>query len=271
MIPERRLVSLWDIMKQFDAALFLALSRNLETIAGLPDDSTPLPERTKVAGIYPFTCFRDDCIALGLTASARSVEKILKVYSKNTCETGEFRTLAIELQGRLIDEMRGRIFFSLTGAEAELYVKWWVGWEKIVTRFGNTTRDIEEMNKCFAFSRYTASMFHALHVAEWGAIELGNYIGVADPKKGWAPTERKLTELIKAGHAQLPSYLSGKFEFIEQMGREIDSMVLAWRHKVDHAANHLAIVPDTEFTEDIAEHIIGSVKVFMNRLIEGIP
>jgi hypothetical protein len=129
---------------------------------------------------------------------------------------------------------------------------------------------VEEMNKCFALNRYTASMFHALHVAEWGAIELGNYIGVTDPKKGWGPTERKLKEFIKAGHAPLPQHLDGQFEFLEQMGREIDSMVLAWRHKVDHAANHLAIVPNTEFTPDIADHIIGSVKVFMNRLVEGI-
>ena len=40
------------------------------------------------------------------------------------------------------------------------------------------------MNKCFALCRYTASMFHALQVAEWGAIKLGDYIGVTDPKKG---------------------------------------------------------------------------------------
>jgi hypothetical protein len=58
---------------------------------------------------------------------------------------------------------------------------------------------------------------------------------------------------------------------LEQMNREIESMVLAWRNKVDHAANHLAIVPNTDFTPDIAEHIIGAVRVFMLRLLEGIP
>ena len=48
-------------------------------------------------------------------------------------------------------------------------------------------------------------------------------------------------------------------------------MAIAWRHKVDHAANHLAIVPNTEFTEDIAEHIMGAVRIFMLRLTEGMP
>jgi hypothetical protein len=48
-------------------------------------------------------------------------------------------------------------------------------------------------------------------------------------------------------------------------------MVLAWRHKVDHAANHLAILPNTDFTPDVAEHIIGAVRIFMIRLMEGLP
>ena len=94
-------------------------------------------------------------------------------------------------------------------------------------------------------------------------------IGVVDPKKGWGPTQKKLAELLKQGHSKLPSSLSGKFEFLEQMSREVDSMVLAWRHKVDHAANRLAILPNTDFTPDIAEHIIGSVRIFMLRLQEG--
>jgi hypothetical protein len=48
-------------------------------------------------------------------------------------------------------------------------------------------------------------------------------------------------------------------------------MVLAWRHKVDHAANHLAIIPNTDFTPDVAEHIMGAVRIFMLRISEGIP
>jgi hypothetical protein len=63
--------------------------------------------------------------------------------------------------------------------------------------------------------------------------------------------------------------LAGKFEFLEQMNREIER---AWSYRgVDHAANHLAIVPNTDFTPDIAEHIIGAIRVFMLRLMEGMP
>ncbi|MGC2234230.1 MAG: hypothetical protein WBA09_22205 [Candidatus Acidiferrum sp.] len=168
------------------------------------------------------------------------------------------------------DELSLRVYFALEPDEAASYSNPFAGWERIVDRFGDTTRDIEEMSKCFALGRYTASMFHALHVAEWGAIKLGDYIGVSDPKKGWGPTQKKLKELVEDGHSKLPPNLSGKFDFLEQMNREIQTMVLAWRHKVDHAANHLAIVPNTEFTPDIARHVIDSIKVFMTRLEEEI-
>lgn len=133
------------------------------------------------------------------------------------------------------------------------------------------TRDVEEMSKCFALGRYSAAMFHALHVAEWGAIKLGDFIGVSDPRKGWRPTEKKLEQLINGGHANLPAQLRGKFEFLEQMNREITTMTLAWRNKVDHAANHLAVLPNTDFTPDVAEHIIISVRMYMLRLMEGLP
>jgi len=66
----------------------------------------------------------------------------------------------------------------------------------------------------------------------------------------------------------IPAELETKRNFIEQMNREIDSLVLAWRHKVDHAANHLAIIRNAEFTPDVAKHIIGAVCVFMLRLVD---
>jgi hypothetical protein len=127
------------------------------------------------------------------------------------------------------------------------------------------------MNKCFALIRYTAAMFHAMQIAEAEAIELGEYIAVTDPKRGWDATRRKLDELVKQGHLELPAPLAGKFEFLEQMHREIETMVFAWRIRIDHAANRLAIIPNTDFTPDIAEHIMGAVRIFMLRLVEGLP
>ena len=275
--PNGRLISLWDIMQRFYPELFVHLSATLESIAGpievggVSASGMPLGERVRASGMAVLRDFKDDCLALGLTTSVITIDKLMSLFSKAEATYGDQKPLIRELQGRLVDEMRGEFFFGLTSQEGDRYERWWKNWESVVERFPDTTRDVEEMNKCFALCRYTAAMFHSLHVAEWGAIKLGDYIGVSDPKKGWGPTSRKLNELINAGHSRLPAELAGKFEFLEQMNREIDSMVLAWRHKVDHAANHLAIVPNTDFTPDVAEHIIGAVRVFMLRILEGVP
>lgn len=168
-------------------------------------------------------------------------------------------------------ELSLQLFIKIASDRRKFFDAPFLRWEPIVKRFGQISRDVEEMNKCFALCRYTASMFHALQIAELGAIELGKTIGVTDPKEGWGATERRLEQLVKAGHSQLPVNLTGKFNFLEQMHRETDSMRLAWRHKVDHAANRLAIVPNTDFTPDIAEHIMVAVRTFMLRLTQEMP
>jgi hypothetical protein len=251
-------------MKEFEAQKLVNSIRCLIGQANLVQEIGAYPARKDLIRIAKeqTLALLECCKAADLKMSVLAINRILSLFRNDLTEDVVARSI-VDAVWRVIiaveDEMSLRIYFSLEPSEAEIYANPWREWEKVVERFGDTVRDIEEMNKCFAFGRYTASMFHALHVAEWGAIELGNYIGVTDPKRGWGPTEKKLRELVKAGHQNLPAFLAGKFSFIEQMSREIDSMVLAWRHKVDHAANHLAIVPNAEFTPDIAKHIIGAV------------
>jgi hypothetical protein len=236
------------------------------------DPSAPYPEDGKKNAYSLIETVHQECVEAGLRTSAITASNLLaSLKSDSKIEMQGYVALLEELSRRVTDELKCEYFLQLNIAEADRYENWQKGWETILERHPEAMRDVEEMNKCFALGRYTASMFHALHVAERGAIALGDCIDVPDPKKGWGPTERKLRDIIKGGHANLPGPLVGKFEFLEQMNREIDSMVLAWRNKVDHAANHLAIVPNTDFTPDIAEHIIGAVRIFMQRLIEGIP
>ena len=216
------------------------------------------------------------CQSQELAVTRRLVDKIiigLELGEKDPAVAKVFDNVLLqahlaELRNRFPDELSTKLFLQVAASRREYFDEPLRGWEPIVKKFPDCLADIEEMNRCFSLSRYTASMFHALQVAEWGAIELGKFIGVTDPKKGWGPTTKELAKLVKDGHAKLPPNLSDKFSFLEQMNREIDSMVLAWRHKVDHAANRLAIVPNTILSPDIAEHIIKTIKVFMGRLEE---
>lgn len=236
------------------------------------DPSEPFPQEGKQNAIALFEAVHQECVKTGLRTSALTASRILQSMKEDKDLTRKKHIdLIEELSHRVVDELTCEFFLQLTLSEADRYENWRKGWETVLERLPEATRDVEEMNKCFALARYTASMFHALQVAEWGAIKLGEFIGVTDPKRAWRATEKRLRELVDNGHNNLPESLAGRFEFLEQMNREIDSMVLAWRNKVDHAANRLAILPNTDFTPDIAEHIIGAVRIFMLRLLEGLP
>jgi hypothetical protein len=263
-------------MQFFNPSLLLVASESMGhhqrsvDESGNPVTNKILPESTRESGARAYRPLIQECSDLGLSASLASAKRLVKVFDNPNTTQGNLKEAMSELHGRLVDELLERYFLALTPTESSMFRDWERGWEAVIERFPEIIRDVEEMNKCFALGRYTAAMFHALHVAEWGAIYLGRHIGAADPKQGWGATEKKLRELMRGGHGALPSGV-GSFEFLEQMNREIDSMVLAWRHKVDHAANHLYIVPNTDFTPDIAEHIIGAVRIFMQRLLVGIP
>jgi hypothetical protein len=277
MCVQSQIVSRWEIMQQFDVGFLAQMShmcgshRRTVDEQGYPATENPLPQSIRDDGPETMEPFIEVCAGADLTACVASLARLKALFNRDDATVGDLRKLMDELQGRVIDELTAQRFFSLTLEEARKFNEWRIGWEKVLERFPDTTRDVEEMNKCFALSRYTAAMFHALHIAEWGAINLGDVIGVSDLKKGWGPTERRMREIVKGGRSTFPAGMPIGFEFLEQMSREINTMVLAWRHKVDHAANHLAIIPNTDFTPDIAEHIMISVRVFMLRLMDGLP
>jgi hypothetical protein len=271
----RQLLRLGDIVRRFNPERLYTLAgphyfgrNNLER--GGADPDARYPEEGVETAVSIYESVYQECVDGGLRASAISASNLLAKLKRRATRK-EIVELVEELSRRVGDELLGEFFLQLTLVEAEAYENWQKGWETILEKFRDPTRDVEEMNKCFALGRYTASMFHALHVAEWGAVYLGDRIGVTDPKKSWGATERKLRELVKSGHGAFPSTLGCTFEFVEQMHREIESMMLAWRHKVDHAVNHLYIVPNTDFTPDVAEHVISAVRIFMLRLLEGLP
>lgn len=275
-----QLLTWQDIVKQFEAqSLVRAIRISLDDAhilaqANLPPNSPAFRTVVEKTLAAEFQKLLECCKEADLRMSVIAIERVIEFCSENylnaipqlvkdgLCDNIKKAIMTVE------DELSLRSYFSLEPKEADYFNKPWAGWESIINKYDETIRDIEEMNKCFALCRYPAAMFHALHVAEWGAIKLGDYIGVTDPKKGWGPTKSRLSILVKGGHANLPPNLNNKWNFIEQMNREIDSLTLAWRHKVDHAVNHLAIVPNAEFTPDIAEHIIGAIRVFMLRLVE---
>lgn len=269
-----KIATLWDIMKKYpirELANTLSYLSRTEALAGHRGDGLVPSERRDKYHRPHVEEARRQCVLIELSGAIHRCDTFLRALHNRQLTWFELRTQATVLREAIEADLSDQVFLKVNAGRRKFYDAPFEKWEEIIKRFGKITRDVEEMNMCFALSRYTGAMFHAMQIAELGAIELGDYIGVTDPKKGWGATQKKLNDIVMQGHSKLPANLTGKYEFLEQMNREIDSLVLAWRHKLDHAANRLAILPNTDFTPDVAEHIIGAVRIFMLRLQEGMP
>ena len=167
-------------------------------------------------------------------------------------------------------ELATKLSFQLPSTKKKWFESPTSGWEQIIGRFPDTVTEIEEMNRCFALSRYPAAVFHSLMVVETGLIVLGNAIGVTDPKLGWDATSKKLADLIQGGHTKYPSSLPMTFSICEQINQSVQTMKHAWRNKINHVAGKLFVMR-SDFAPDVAEEIIFATRGFMRRLADNLP
>ena|ERR1022692_738142 len=265
----QKAVSLVEILRSYAdvyAATSFWLGFNVQSLTNQAPDAA-----TRDVIIKELKRLQSECARVKLEMTLLLLDEVIPHVERESTSNDLLQRMLSDVCSTLQRELHLQFFVRIRPDQRRQFENPFSGWRKIIKRFGVISRDVEEMNKCFALCRYTAAIFHSLQVAELGAIELGDCIGVTDPKKGWGPTERKLRELVKGGHTAFPSDLPVTFDFVEQMQREIESLTLAWRNKVDHAANRLVIIPNTDFTPDISEHIIGAMRIFMLRLMEGMP
>lgn len=200
----------------------------------------------------------------GILEIAFSKEEYSKVAPVLLTPDSLFNQLE-RIRETFIAELQTKLFFSLPSNRKKWFESPTRDWEKVIERFPDTVAEIEEMNRCFALSRYPAAVFHSLMVVETGLIALGDAIGVTDPKLGWDATSKKLAELMQGGHAKYPSALPLGFSVCEQINQSVQTMKHAWRNKVNHVAGKLFVMR-SDFAPDVAEEIILATRGFMRRL-----
>ncbi|HEX4771323.1 MAG TPA: hypothetical protein VH351_10850 [Bryobacteraceae bacterium] len=205
---------------------------------------------------------KDECEKRQLTLSARHCKEIYVLLHDKSLRSEHVESLI----GTISRELQSQIFLSVRDGRREFYSNPTKDWERSIERFPDAQEDIEEMNKCFALSRYSASVFHSLLVVEHGLIALGHHIGVTDPKPGWDATYKRLSWLIN-NRASMPPDLN--YDFLEQTKVRLDSMKHAWRNKVNHAAGKL-VIERTGFSDVSAEEVIVACRSFMRHLAEGL-
>jgi hypothetical protein len=279
-----RLRSLLDIMKRFSVAQFLQISAmggiaytrmqydKLYDKHHLVNEKSYniLTDSGLAANIVSFEYLENECIELELTCALATVKRIQIVLDQPNPSYTTLHPLLLELQERLVDETHPKIFLALSIRESELYNNSRNGWEKIIERFQDAVTDVEEASKCFALSRYAASVFHSTQVVEAGLISLGIYIGVNDPRSGWTAVTNKLTAIIRKAHMDRTDFEKQNFSFLEQIQGTVEALKNAWRNKIGHAQGRLTLM-SKDFSPEIAEEILFASRAFMRRLADGLP
>jgi hypothetical protein len=213
---------------------------------------------------------RKDCVDLELIASVASIDKMLAYLNEPGATCNPYWEMGSELEGRLLDELKNRMFLSLSLRETEDFRQPRKGWETIIERFPAAVLDIEEAKKCFALSRYAAAVFHSLQITEFGLIALGELLGVNDPQPGWAATSNALKGIIQKKYSDRNAFERDHFPFIEQMQATVEALKNAWRNKVSHAHGKLTVMT-ADFSPDVAEDILSATRAFMRRLATDAP
>jgi hypothetical protein len=205
--------------------------------------------------------------AAGLKDTVSQTERLQARWNEYQ-DYSVFSVQCAELLHRLEDELKSRVLLIISEDVQALYEKPRFGWEECILRFPQTVDNIDEMNQCFALSRYAASVFHSLLIAETGLIELGPHIGVTDGKTGWDATCNKLAGICEAGYKKYMGQIP--FNSIEQINQCMQSMKMAWRNRVYHEAGRLVVL-NPDFTERQAHEIIMATRSFMRWLAKEIP
>jgi hypothetical protein len=205
-----------------------------------------------------------------LKGSHASLVKLVAKVGMEGATWTDLVSICAEFRGRLLDETDEKAFFTLTPIEAEYFAKPRYGWELAIERFPNIVDDVEEARKCFAFSRYPASVFHSVQIVETGLIELGKFLKVTDPLSGWTAVATALSKVIEKKHRERTKFEKINFQFLEQTQGTVAGLKNAWRNKISHVHGKL-VVMTKEFSPEVSEEILMATRAFMRRLAEGLP
>ncbi|MFZ0883744.1 MAG: hypothetical protein WAN14_10130 [Candidatus Acidiferrales bacterium] len=176
-----------------------------------------------------------------------------------------------EIRSRLEDELETKLFFQLPYERKKLFDEPLAGWEECITRFPEIRTDVSEMAKCFALSRYAASVFHSTQVIEHALLHLLRFLENNDPKAGWSAACNALKKIVQdTKYAELKPHEKKHFALIEQIYGTTVSLNNTWRSKISHAANKLTLLT-ADFSPDVAEEITMAARSFVRRLATELP
>lgn len=175
-----RLVSLWDMLR-FNAHTFVAVSTNIGQLL-MDIRSGRLPNMESAKSVHQgLELIRTECLDLGLKFSAEQAQRlnvqeswIAAAEQSNPIPMRNLEGQLRELQQRICDEMKGRVYLQLNPDNSQLYSPTEPAFGQVVfDNFPSAIDDVVEAGNCLAMDRSTAAVFHLMRVMESALKVLG--------------------------------------------------------------------------------------------------
>ena len=223
----------------------------------------------------------ETCDRMNLTVSYAQAERLMRAWE----ESGSLDRLSLdvaELRLRILDELRGMVFYCLTPDKNSFFVRdsdrnlvakpiTDIFGAEVVERFTAIRDDLQEACLCYVCQRSAACVFHLMRAAEIGIPKLAKLCEMQDAKPSWGAVLNKAEKLTQGtDHKDLPRQLKPHIEFVRTVVADMRSMQRAWRNKVSHVEDRL-VVTSPDFSTQTAYEILVATRVFLRDLAAGLP
>ena len=223
------------------------------------------------SGIADLVCtnlilFRDEAAKVNATLTVRLADRISNRLkeSPQSFTIKSIGNVLSEIESRFADQLSDMQMFCLSENES-IYLQRadeLIERPGFATLFPQASFEVEESAKCYLYGRYTASVFHAMRVLEYGIRALSMRLNVEDVLK---PSDRKWGSILKTIASRIDElWPRNKAEGSEEavkfraLHATLDAVKHPWRNSTMHV--------DTIYTPDDAIHILRCTAYFMKGL-----
>ncbi|MGO9571909.1 MAG: hypothetical protein ACLP5H_30665 [Desulfomonilaceae bacterium] len=277
-----KLVSLWQLMKTFDAGklsfFVLRLSHLIPHQDRGEDQGVPLENYERAKEWIDFVCLELERLRLDYTLDpARELHRVIYEETKEQDIGQQGRWMVFPLQAvyhyhihvrdlasSLQRELSSKTVMMLPNGKAGYFDGSEVSLsEKAQERFPLAQKEMDEAGKCFAFRRYSACVFHLMRVMEQMTQELARTFRIAKHSTmTWGQVigalKRKFDKLKDKTPAQ-KKRKDGRFHCLDLLYAACKGI----RNPHTHAGIRIAEI-DIVYDEEDTENLIRRIKEFLN-------
>lgn len=269
--PLRSYAADWDML-QVNAKAFYSTSADLQVIRSLVNDhgkngvdlNLSLTEDDAKVVASLAEQMAAEVANMGARVTLAAVNRLVEGALAGALSYHQVLALTADINSRIRDELDGRILFCLSELEAAFYnPSVALISREFAEHFPSAAYDVEEAGRCYALERYTASVFHATRILEFGIRAMARCLNIPDPLR---PAERNWAIILKAIKTEIDARwtaaerMSGDGEFFEDLHATLDAV----RNPMRNATMH----PQRQYAENEAYDVVRSVGRFMRKLAE---